>query len=72
MVHTNPGVDFTDLSEECLLIGQLVLQFVIDVMHRGGFSLGTQVTFLQRDNPFLHVFFLTHGLYRDTQKKDLI
>lgn len=32
---------FTDLSEERLLVGQLVLQFVVDIVQRGGLSLGT-------------------------------
>lgn len=55
----------TDLSEERLLVGQLVLQLVVDVVHRGGLALGAQVALLQGYDPLLHVLFLTHGLQAD-------
>lgn len=37
-------------------------------MHWGGLSLSAQVTLLQRDDPFFHVLFLTHGLRAQTQR----
>ena len=63
----NPRQTSTDLSEERLFVGQLVLQLVVDVVNRGGLALRAQVAFLQRDDPFLHVLLLTHGLDADKQ-----
>lgn len=51
------------LSEEGLLVGHFVLQLVIEVVDGRGLPLCCQVAFLQRGDPLLHVFLLSHGLH---------
>lgn len=50
------------LSEEGLFVGYFILQLVIEVVDGRGLPLCRQVAFLQRGDPFLHVFLLSHRL----------
>lgn len=50
------------LSEEGLLVGYFILQLVVEVVDGRGLPLCCQVAFLQRGDPFLHVFLLSHRL----------
>lgn len=55
-------MQFSYLAVQGLLVGQLIFQFVIEVMDGGGLSLGCQVPFLQCGDPLLHVLLLCQGL----------
>ena len=57
------------LSEEGVLVGHLILQFVIEVVNRRGLSLGGEVTLLQRGDPLFHVLLLGHRLHIQTITK---
>lgn len=52
------------LAVQGLLIGQLILQLVVEVMDGGGLTLSSQVTFLQGGDSLLHVVLLSHSLGR--------
>lgn len=51
-----------DLAEEGLLVGEFILEFVVQVVNRRCFSLSCQVAFLQCRYPLLHVILLSERL----------
>ena len=57
------------LSMHRILICDFIFKFIVEVMHRGGFALCSEVAFLKGSDSLLHVLLLGHGLRRALQRR---
>ena len=58
------------LSMHRVFIGNLIFKFIVEVVHRGGFTLCREVALLKGGDPLLHVLLLGHGLQQVFQREN--